>query len=304
MDEEKCPLCEREGASVVTTTQVLHVECPRCGKYGLPIHVHVPSDLGDDRHLLSGMTRDLKERKQAPPILDYGTLADLRALAPTSVQGRAGTLLRALGRSSGRPSQAVRLTPAEDYPLAFAQDADELDFYIEHLAERKLISTLPTMSEWTDCTVTADGWTAIEQQQKPNRESDKAFVALWFNPEMDGPYEQGIEPAIKECGYRSIRVDQQEFLGDIVDRIRAEIRESRFVVADVTGQRNGVYFEGDYAMGLGLPVVWLCREDEVPKLHFDTRQLNHIAWKHPDQLKQKLALRIRATIGTRGQHSP
>jgi hypothetical protein len=32
----------------------------------------------------------------------------------------------------------------------------------------------------------------------------------------------------------------------------AEIQKSRFVVADYTGQRNGVYFEVGFAVGLGL----------------------------------------------------
>ena len=32
----------------------------------------------------------------------------------------------------------------------------------------------------------------------------------------------------------------------------AEIRRSRFVVADYTGQVNGVYFEAGFALGLGL----------------------------------------------------
>jgi hypothetical protein len=43
----------------------------------------------------------------------------------------------------------------------------------------------------------------------------------------------------------------------------AEIRRSRFVVADYTGQRNGVYFEAGFGLGLGLVVIPTCRADEV-----------------------------------------
>jgi nucleoside 2-deoxyribosyltransferase len=76
----------------------------------------------------------------------------------------------------------------------------------------------------------------------------------------------------------------------------AEIRNSQFIVADFTGQRAGVYYEAGFAMGLGRPVIWCCRKDDVDKLHFDTNHKNHIVWESAEELKQKLYTRIRGTI--------
>jgi len=45
-------------------------------------------------------------------------------------------------------------------------------------------------------------------------------------------------------------------------------------------------------------VIWSCRLDEVEKAHFDTRQFNHLTWTTPDDLREKLANRIRATLET------
>jgi hypothetical protein len=64
----------------------------------------------------------------------------------------------------------------------------------------------------------------------------------------------------------------------------AEIRRSRFVVADYTGHRGGVYFEAGFALGLGLIVIPTCRADEVPKLHFDIKHLNTLLWSTPAEL--------------------
>ncbi|MCY2990641.1 MAG: phage portal protein, partial [Planctomycetota bacterium] len=86
-------------------------------------------------------------------------------------------------------------------------------------------------------------------------------------------------------------------LGAIVYEIIARIKESRFVVADVTQHRNGVYFEGGYAMGMGLPVIWMCHQDDLQKTHFDTSHLNHIVWSDTAELRKNLANRILATIG-------
>ena len=127
-------------------------------------------------------------------------------------------------------------------------------------------------------------------------DSRQAFVAMWFNTKTHEFYKDGIHHAIEDAGYECKRIDAVEHINKICDEIIAEIRKSRFVVADFTGQRGGVYFEAGYAMGMGLPVIWLVHEDEVDDLHFDTRQYNHIVYKTPEDLRQKLLNRIAATI--------
>lgn len=81
----------------------------------------------------------------------------------------------------------------------------------------------------------------------------------------------------------------------------AEIRRSRFLVADFThgaeGARGGVYYEAGFAQGLGLPVIFTVREDMIGAVHFDTRQYPHVLWKTPGDLRTQLTSRIAATIG-------
>jgi len=86
--------------------------------------------------------------------------------------------------------------------------------------------------------------------------------------------------------------------GKIDDFIIASIRKSALLVADFTGTRTGVFFEAGLGMGLGIPVVWTCREDYRSELekHFDTRQYNHLLWENPPDLCQKLKNRIEATV--------
>lgn len=88
-------------------------------------------------------------------------------------------------------------------------------------------------------------------------------------------------------GYRS---------GKEIDQIIAEIRRSKFLIADFTGHRGGVYFEAGFALGLGLPVIWTCRKDNLENLHFDIRQYNFIDWETGEELQERLTNRIQATI--------
>lgn len=122
-----------------------------------------------------------------------------------------------------------------------------------------------------------------------------------FNPELNTLWHDGIEAGIRTAGYLPLRVDGKEHSNRIDDEIVAEIRKSRFIVTDLTGQNAGAYFEAGFAMGLGKPVIWTCREDEVAdkKVHFDTRQYSIVTWTEdqiPDFAK-RLALRIQATLG-------
>ena len=103
--------------------------------------------------------------------------------------------------------------------------------------------------------------------------------------------------------YRPIRIDKAEFNDRIDDEIIAEIRRSRFLVADFTqdgdSARGGVYYEAGFAHGLDRPVIFTCRKNVIDKglIHFDTRQYNHIAWTTAEELRKRLADRIAAIIG-------
>jgi nucleoside 2-deoxyribosyltransferase len=80
------------------------------------------------------------------------------------------------------------------------------------------------------------------------------------------------------------------------------IRVSRFVVADFTGQRGSVYFEAGFAVAIGLPVIWLCRKDQLADVHFDTRQYNFLTWTDDnlENCRDGLLERIEKTIGRGG----
>ena len=150
--------------------------------------------------------------------------------------------------------------------------------------------------------VTVAGYNRIAEQAT-NIDSTQAFVAMWFNKETDKAYDQGIDPAIRAAGFIPYRIDREHMLEKIDDRIISEIRRSRFMVADMThgndGARGSVYFEAGFGYGLGIPVIYTCRDDMFERLHFDTRQYPHIGWNDSalEKLCSDLENRIRALIG-------
>lgn len=166
-----------------------------------------------------------------------------------------------------------------------------------------ILKTLPS-AELHKVKLSPAGYSHIEELKGSNRDSDQAFVAMWFDESMNKVNDQAIELAIREAGYVPKRIDRSHHNNKIDDEIIAEIRRSRFVVADFTSQsgdkpRGGVYYEAGFAHGLNLPVIFTCREDLIKKIHFDTRQYNHLLWKKADlrKFQTELTQHICATIG-------
>jgi len=159
-------------------------------------------------------------------------------------------------------------------------------FSLDHRAHKSLI-------------ITPRGWEAVERLQERQTDSRIGFVAMSFRPEFNDLYDHGISEGIRHAGYEPLRVDRTEHNNRIDDEIVASIRRSRFLVADFTVQRGGIYFEAGYALGLGLRVVWLVRSDQLDDVHFDTRQYNFIRWDNGEwaALQRALKNRIEATIG-------
>ncbi len=68
--------------------------------------------------------------------------------------------------------------------------------------------------------------------------------------------------------------------GLIDNRMRVEIRNSRFVIADLTHDNRGAYWEAGYGEGLGKPVIYLCKAEvfRAKSTHFDTSHHLTIQW--------------------------
>jgi nucleoside 2-deoxyribosyltransferase len=230
------------------------------------------------------------------PIGSVG-LDSIDGILPRTASERFDRTLLNLSRMSHHLGDRIRLNSQNDQPLTFGKNEDEFHFVMGVLADESLIR-LP--NGWPgDVQIRSKGYSRIAELERglSGPLSKQVFVAMAFDPELDVAYNHGIKPAIKDdCDYDPMRVDLKEHNEDINDVILAEMRKSKFIVADFTLHRHGVYFEAGFFMGMGRPVIFTCHKDHLKDAHFDTRQYNHIPWKDPADLREKLKRRIQATI--------
>jgi hypothetical protein len=313
-----CPICKIKcnDARKVEATDVTEYDCPRCGNYSIThqamLNIESSGISWQDRAKVAAYLRERTLRgdsririlsQQYPnkefdvPVVTADEIINDRF--PHAISERLDRALKNLYRLSEHLGDEIVLDMQVDGPVLFAEHKDSFNFLAETLQAAGWVKLNPTFGESGGITLTARGLERIAELERNivGKESIQAFVAMWFDSSLDKAWEDGFEKSCSAAGgYKALRMDLKEHNQKICDAIIAEIRKSRFLVADFTGHRGGVYFEAGYALGLGIPVIWTCREDDLEKTHFDTRQYNHVVWKDEKDLFEKLKRRIEATV--------
>ena len=166
---------------------------------------------------------------------------------PLSVSDRANRALKFIGEQTKVLGQKVDLSNLYDrmLPLTKSQRREEVTFLKDYLLQRGWIQ-VPRAELYHSVVISMEGYSHLDELAHPGAASSQAFVAMWFDPSMNEAYENGLAAGVENAGYQPFRVDFSQYNDKIDDKIIAEIRRSRFLVADFTcgstGVRGGVYF--------------------------------------------------------------
>ncbi|MGJ8688006.1 MAG: hypothetical protein ACSHXZ_00670 [Gammaproteobacteria bacterium] len=297
-DTDPCVVCATTKAETLSTSGYdgVHQNCPRCGEFkisGSTLGMMSESIGKEARAKLSGWVRDQNRAGTTPEINSYIYKSVLARPIP-SIADRATRLL--IEAAHGQTELGVRFNINEPRFLAATYSSNINDlFFLMRLLERRALIEHQAMGGNAD--ISPDGYIELDEQLRHPSDSLQGFVAMWFDSNLDEAYTNGFQKGIMDANYNPIRIDRVEHINRIDDEIIAQINASRFVVADFTGHRGGVYFEAGYALGLNLPVFWSCRKDHLKELHFDIRQFNCIDWETPEELAERLSKRIEAVLG-------
>lgn len=141
------------------------------------------------------------------------------------------------------------------------------------------------------------------------KDKPRVFVIMPIQGEKHGSQEEQriykeyddrfevIEKVIGKFNGVAIRIDKEHPLEDLVGRIKKEIRDAAFLIADLTDERPSCYFEAGFAEGLPRPVIYVASKQSVIKpgtetvIHFDIHMNVHFFTNH-FELKEKLVSAI------------
>jgi hypothetical protein len=120
---------------------------------------------------------------------------------------------------------------------------------------------------------------------------NQVFVIMKFgNKELDSAYEGVIKPVIEHYEYQCIRIDEIQDSGKITDQVLEYIATSKYILADLSGERPNCYYEAGFAHALGKQLIFTIRKADI--IHFDLAGYRFIQWDTEAELRRELNKRF------------
>lgn len=225
---------------------------------------------------------------------------------------QAANLIRLVGDCQVQTGEGYFLDGVTDAPLVGSFNPDMFEVLRKELMEKGLLSRLgPAKRPNTRGAgvlsgslfgLTLDGWERYEADRKGGFAGKYGFIAMKFGDvDLERFVADVVKPGVKAgIGYDLVDLRNVSRAGVIDNILRTQIRDSAFVLVDLTHDNAGAYWEAGYAEGLGKPVVYLCQRakfDEA-KTHFDTNHCTTVMWQVDDgaNFTQELVATLRRSL--------
>lgn len=326
----KCTYCNSEAIGYTQEdTFNVFVECPTCGRYE---HQVIPAAIGanirdkvasylyykgtleehEDYRFFNflGSKSAFDYAYEKYPWCYFASVAEIEAFYPKTFAERIDRILLGMAKKADFFGNRITYTMDQILSAMFIRrfdkkgnciDADIVKhqlFEIGDYLEKNGYVESSSSSDGISFVIKPAGYKRIDELQVNESQTSKSvFIAMSFAKEMDGVRE-AIKKAVTECSFTPRIMDEIEHNHQIVPEMLYEIRQARFVIAELTGHNNGAYFEAGYALGQGKEVIQVCNKEKFGEDgHFDVKQINTVMWENEDELTEKLIARIKATVG-------
>lgn len=326
MPVEKCIICRTDLAREVTpsgdgSNLTWHFACKRCGYYDITSEakssvsrlVGTDIDVGPKlshwiRKTFNATQSDPEQRPISPVKLHSSKL--IQDILSNPIQNPAEQLnnyIRWIGDTQRFLGDEVPVNVHSIVATIGSHSGKECGGILNQLVVTGLIKEISPRQGQDNAdigrrvTLSFEGWEKYNELTKNSTESQTAFMAMEFNKEeLDTFYHSTLKPAVAATGFELFKMDEKPKSGLIDTRMRVEIRNSRFLISDLTHKNSGAYWEAGFAEGLGKPVIYTCRKAEwdMEVTHFDTNHHLTIIWdpENPQRAAADLKDTIRATL--------
>ena len=317
MAKEACPVClsEHTGQRVLLqwNGSVCRVDCEVCGTFDVTASL-VEGELSRDntqlkslhRAALSHLIRQTASDSQKPPRITTYTFHQFmeNPALPTPAR-QAINVIRLIGDKVRSSGQVVANLQPSLYAKIGAASPKMAGNIVTQLAARNWIAAnarqMPDGAmDFLNVDLTLDGWDQYEKERAGKVSTRVGFLALDFKESVLNKFvAEVLKPAVKEgIGHDLVDMRDVSRAGIIDNLMREQIRDAAFVIAELTNDNAGAYWEAGYAEGLGKPVIYICEKAKIAKTHFDTNHCTTVPWDDKDHegFKKELIATLRRSL--------
>ena len=176
------------------------------------------------------------------------------------------------------------------------------DLYEQGILRMSELVRLMRGASLRDVTLSLEGWERYEAEKRGQFEGNYGFIAMQFgDTDLDNFVQSVVKPAVKEnTGYDLVDMRDVSQAGVIDNIMRVQIRDAAFVIAELSHDNLGAYWEAGYAEGLGKPVIYICEQKKFDEksTHFDTNHCTTVLWDRDNDegFKKELIATIRRSL--------
>ena len=239
-NSDTCPVCSMTAKMMpLNSREIIGINCPRCGKFfEAPYQNRSSSKIEKfpQDHITKATSAWIRQQNSlgSMPTLDATLIEHALDVPEPSIISKSEGLLEECGRRTKHFRQNVFEPCGPLLAITWAADLDELRHLVGLLLEQEfLINSVASHN----ITLSAKGIREVEAKKKEIA-SAQVFVAMSFDPKLDFVYDKGLYPGIRLPVMEPFRIDRHDHINRIDDEIIAQIRRSRFLVADFTGQNT------------------------------------------------------------------
>lgn len=314
--KNNCPICNTPTiVENYSEKDVIKANCSRCGKYEISEIALTYFQRNDIPHKTLSVSYWIRQNQIDGRYVQID-LESLRHVInilniPKPLE-QANRLLLWMGDNISKPNEETDISLNDLISIVGAYDEDGIKYIADYIKDSGFIKHRGFAYTIIDgernppidllrATMTFNGWEKYYELKVSNKDSRLAFMAMKFNEEpILSIYNSLIKNVVKSTGFDIRKLDEEKRAGLIDDKLRVEIRRSKFLISDLTDHNNGAYWEAGYAEGLGIPVIYICEEnvfkDKSKSTHFDTNHHLTVTWKNDAEELKEFADELKATI--------
>lgn len=294
-----CPVCKSQDAEEKRVDlNKINYQCIKCGIFQLDndVNNNIKNSVEPYQKISSWISEQNKIYHEYMPYIDLEKLDSISNQRDKTIREKFDRMIIVLSGLEKLNIQS-KWIKFENLNECYIENQNELSSLIQKARDMNLIKINASTSNLLE-RFTFEGKEYLESLNTPNQNSNKIFMAFWFDHDIQKIFDNIVKPAIDEAGFLAERVSSSttNLENKISDEIIGMIKSSRALIADCTGNRTAVYYEAGYAMGMKIPVIWTCREDQVGDVCFDVSQHPFILWNSPEDLADKIVKRLNAIL--------
>ena len=323
MEPTNCPVCQNKDGGQCWRcppdgSDGSEFDCSNCGQYAISrtaLRGNLLDQTAVQRACLSHALRTKHENNEHFMVHSSWLREFLLNCRLPTPHERAANLIRYIGDQVSQTGASLPVAPDHLHAIIGGLNREATIRLTKELVERNTLIADPLgtavgqdpatgrpISLFTNIDLSLDGWEQYEAEKRGGFAGNYGFLAMQFHdPDLEPFVREVVKPTVKDdMGYDLVDMRDVSRAGIIDNIMRIQIRDAAFVIADLTHDNSGAYWEAGYAEGLRKPVVYICKKTKFKEesTHFDTNHCTTIPWcrDDPHDFREKLIATLRRSL--------